>query len=77
MDSDRRLKSAIAMLITALALLGILAYGRRWWNRSEAEYDANVYKPMQLQGDSKGRSAWAGTERPWLAPFTQGRRPDA
>ncbi len=49
LDQRRRLKSAISMLVTALALLGILAYGRKWWNQSETEYSGNVYKAMQLQ----------------------------
>jgi hypothetical protein len=48
-DVSRRRKSAASMLVTALVVLGILAYGRNWWNQSEAEYGGNVYKAMQLQ----------------------------
>jgi hypothetical protein len=45
----RRRKSIISMSVAALALLGILAYGRNWWNESEALYGQNIYKPTQLQ----------------------------
>jgi hypothetical protein len=48
-DPSRRRKSAVSMVLTALAVLGILAYGRNWWNQSEAEYGGNIYKAMQLQ----------------------------
>jgi hypothetical protein len=47
--ASRRRKSAVSMVLTALVVLGILAYGRNWWNQSEAEYGGNVYKAMQLQ----------------------------
>jgi hypothetical protein len=48
-DASRRRKSAASMVLTALAVLGILAYGRNWWNQSEAEYGGNIYKAMHLQ----------------------------
>jgi hypothetical protein len=47
--ASRRRKSAVSMVVTALVVLGILAYGRNWWNQSEAEYGGNIYKATQLQ----------------------------
>jgi hypothetical protein len=48
-DASRRRKSAAAMVLTGLAVLGIIMYGRNWWNQSEAEYGGNLYKAMQLE----------------------------
>ena len=52
-DANRRRRSVVAMGLTALAVLGVLAYGRNWWNQSEAEYGGNVYKPMRMQATLK------------------------
>ena len=52
-DPDTRRKSVFSMSVTALLVLCVLAYGRHWWNQSEAFIGDNVYKPMHLQATQK------------------------
>ena len=54
-DSKHKRRARIAMVIGFAVVLGVLWYGRSWWNAQASSYAQNVYKPLtmtpRLQGD--------------------------
>ena len=46
-------RARIAMALTSVILIGLLAGGWRWWGSEDADYERNMYKPLQSSASVK------------------------
>jgi hypothetical protein len=47
-QTSRKRRSRIAMAIAFAIVVGVLWFGKRWWDSSEAAYNDYIYKPLQM-----------------------------
>jgi hypothetical protein len=47
--SERQRRARIAMAVTLAVVIGVLGFGRWWWNSSERQYRENIYKPFGME----------------------------
>jgi hypothetical protein len=66
-DSRHKRRARIAMGIGFVVVLGVLWYGRSWWNAEASSYAQNVYKPLTMTPHLEGATLTLTLSDPgWL-----------